>query len=546
MSRIAALCCSVLLPWIAQAWEGGWLDELAPAYPDTKAEPALSTLTIDVPRHSLAGAHLLLSGIPAGTPITVSAAGKDFPVSLYRLVDVPVEENTGVNSRTERFGGGINPSVIRRAPFRIFEALEPCDGHLVAGKDTVTALRIEVAIPALGDCGGHGFPVTVTAGGTTKTFQLNVQVHPATVPALGKDSFGYTNWFSVGAIAKAHKVDLWSEPFWTVLDNYAALMARGRQNTFLLHLGDFFTKQVDGSFKFERDRLQRYVKTFEQHGLWLIEGGHLAGRTGGQWGSKTLDFSIGGGRTDTPEAAARLDQILKPLAAEIKANGWEGRWLQHIADEPSSELVPAYKALADEARKRLPAGVRLFDATMTQELDGVVDAWCPQVQEYQGNRKFFDGQLAQHRNVWVYTCLIPGGKWLNRLLDQERLRPVYLCWSLEKYQLDGFLHWGGTYWSADPFGKSIVPNEQAPGTKNYLPAGDTHVWYPGPDRPWSTTRFEAHRIGLEDAELLRKLRLQNPQLHDQLMQDNLRAYNDYNTDVAKYRACRRLLLDAVK
>jgi hypothetical protein len=30
------------------------------------------------------------------------------------------------------------------------------------------------------------------------------------------------------------------------------------------------------------------------------------------------------------------------------------------------------------------------------------------------------------------------------------------------------------------------------------------------------------------------------------MQDNLRAYNDYNTDVAKYRASRRQLLDAVK
>jgi hypothetical protein len=545
MRWITVVCCATLLPLFAYAWDGGWMDELTPAYPDSKADPAQGNLTVDVPRNSIAGAHLLLSGIAPGTPITVSAAGKDFPVSLYRLVDVPVEENTGINSRTELYGGGINPHVIRRAPFRIFEALEPCDGHLVAGKDTAIALRVEVKIPASGDCGGHGFPVTVKAGEQTKIFQLNVQVHKATVPALGKDSFGYTNWFSSGAIVKAHKVELWSEPFWTVLDNYAGMMAHGRQNTFLLHLADFYTKQADGSFKLERERLLRYVKTFEKHGLWLIEGGHLAGRTGGKWGVKTLDFSVGGGRTDVPEAAARLDQILKPLAEEIKANGWESRWLQHIADEPSAELVAAYKSLADETRKRLPAGIRLFDATMTQALDGVIDAWCPQVQEYQANRKFFDDQLARHRNVWVYTCLTPGGKYLNRLLDQERLRPLYLCWSLEKYQLDGFLHWGGTYWSSDPFGKSVVQH-YAPDPNNRLPPGDTHVWYPGADRPWSTTRFEAHRIGLEDAELLRKLRTQNPQLHEQLMQDNLRAYNDYNTDVAKYRASRRQLLDAVK
>ncbi len=534
-------CAFSLFPIAAHAWDGGWLDELAPVYPDSKADGAQTKFAVDVPRRSIAGAHLLISGVPEKTKITIGIP-KD--CRLFQLRAVPVEENTGIKSRTERFGGGINPYVIRRAPFRIFEALEPCDGKITAGADAI-ALRVETDVPADAKIETLDLPVTVSDGAVTKTFTLTVNIHAAIVPPIGKDSFGFTNWFSLKPMAKTHKVELWTEPFWEVLDRYAALMARGRQNTFILSLHDFFTKQADGTWKLERERLRRYVKIFEKHGLWFIEGGHLAGRTGGDWGSATMDFTIGGGHTNSPEAAARLDQLLLPLAEEITTNGWADRWLQHIADECTDIMVPAYKAFVVETRKRLPSGVRIFDATMTQSLDGSIDDWCPQVQEYQAHQKFFDDQLAQHHHVWVYTCLIPGGKFLSRLLDQERLRPVYLGWSLEKYQLDGFLHWGGNYWSDDPFNKSIRPNEPTPHTNNYLPAGDSNVWYPGVDGPLSTTRFEAHRIGLEDAELLRKLRQTNPKLHNQLMQDNLRAYNDYNTDIAIYRKARATILRAL-
>ena len=63
-------------------------------------------------------------------------------------------------------------------------------------------------------------------------------------------------------------------------------------------------------------------------------------------------------------------------------------------------------------------------------------------------------------------------------------------------RLDGFLHWGLNQYHADPFAQSVVDHTAAPGTENRLPAGDTHVLYPGPDGPWSSVRFEAHRIGL--------------------------------------------------
>ena len=521
----------------APAWEAGWSDELTPIYPDRPVAGEPAQWETDVPRGSLAGAHVLISGVPEGAVLSIEAPDD---VRVFRLVAVPVEENTGLDSRTERFTGKTNPHVIRRAPFHIFEALEPIRDRVASDGNTM-ALRVEIPVSPAADPETLERAIVLREGAETRTLTLRVRVHAATVPALADQHHGYVNWHSTTKIARAHGVEPWSEAFWPLLDRYAELMARGRQNMVLLGMGDLFTRQPDGTLRFERDRLHRYVRTMERHGITRIAGGHLAGRTGGRWESTTLDLVLDGGRSDGPDAAARLDAMLAPLAREIREQGWTARWLQHIADEPTGELLAPYRALVEEVRRRLPEGVRIFEATMTRALDGTVDVWCPQIQEYERHRAFFDDQIARGRGVWVYTCLIPGGPHLNRLLDQERLRPVYLGWSLSKYDLHGFLHWGGTYWTDDPFGVSV--RQHAPDNpNNRLPAGDSHIWYPGPDRPWSSTRFEAHRIGMEDAELLRRLKTLRPEQYAELMDSQLKSYTDYNTDVAAYRKARRHLL----
>ena len=522
------------------AWEAGWSDELTPIYPDRPVAGEPAQWETDVPREGIAETHVLISGIPEGAVLSVEAPDD---VRVFRLVAVPVEENTGLDSRTERFTGQTNPHVIRRAPFRIFEALEPIRDRVTSDGSTL-ALRVEIPIPPAADPGELEREVVLREGAEARRLTLRVRVYAATVPPLADQHYGYVNWHSSSKIASAHRVEPWSEEFWAVMDRYAAMMARGRQNMVLLSLNDMFSRRPDGTWQLEKDRLHRYVRTFERHGVTQLAGGHLAGRTGGRWEASTLDLILGGGRTEGPQADARLDEILLPLAREIREQGWASRWLQHIADEPTGGLLAPYRALVEEVRRRLPEGVRIFEATMTRALDGTVDVWCPQIQEYESHRDFFDGQMAQGRGVWVYTCLTPGGPHLNRLLDQERLRPVYLGWSLSKYNLRGFLHWGGTYWTDDPFGVSV--RQHAPeNPNNRLPAGDSHIWYPGPKGPWSSTRFEAHRIGMEDAELLRRLQAVRPELHAALMNQQLRTYTDFNKDVRVYREARRVMLSAL-
>ncbi|RLD77347.1 MAG: hypothetical protein DRJ07_14835, partial [Bacteroidetes bacterium] len=119
-------------------------------------------------------------------------------------------------------------------------------------------------------------------------------------------------------------------------------------------------------------------------------------------------------------------------------------------------------------------------------------------------------------------------------------RQVYLGWSLSKFELEGYLHWGlNHYKTTNPFSKSVVDHPAVPNTKNKLPAGDTHILYPGVDGPWSTLRMNAHRMGMEDAELFKQLEKKE---RIKLMEKCFKLYDDYKTDVMLYREVKKTLL----
>jgi anthranilate phosphoribosyltransferase len=79
----------------------------------------------------------------------------------------------------------------------------------------------------------------------------------------------------------------------------------------------------------------------------------------------------------------------------------------------------------------------------------------------------------------------------------------------------------------------------------YLPAGDSHILYPIKEGPLSSHRFEAHRIGMEDYELLAQLKSHDSARAQKIIARVLQGFDKYSKDVAEYRIARRLLLEAV-
>lgn len=532
---------------LAAAQDVALVDELAVLYPDMAVPADATQYASDTPRGVPAGVHVLVH-VPAGTEhlaCTLMEDTRPVPAArFYRLIDVPVEQNTGVSSRTEMFDGKENPDVVRDAPFRVFEVLQPFEGETAVSPDTpIVAIRVEVPIAADAEAVTHTYTVHVSAGEWHGVGEWRLRVWPVAVPPVSVESLGYTNWLNVGNIAKYHDVEKWSAAFWPVLAQYADLMHRGRQNTIIVYWGEFLRRTGPGVYAVEQERLNRFLRTFLDRGFVRIEGGHLAYRHNGEWESPRLDLAFTGEDVTSEAGRQELSGLLHAIRQALDAAGLpaEVRYLQHLADEPIDKNAAAYRTLADAVHAEMP-GVRIFEATMSEQLVGAVDVWCPQTSAYQRHRDFFQARQQAGEEVWVYTCLVPGGPWLNRLLDQERLRQTYLAWALVKHDLGGFLHWGLNYQRANPFEQSVVPHEG--GGKNFLPAGDSHVIYPGDTGPWSGQRFEAHRIGFEDAELLRMLKARDPQQADALIDRVLHSFKDFDKDVEHYRAAKRALLEA--
>jgi hypothetical protein len=361
------------------------------------------------------------------------------------------------------------------------------------------------------------------------------------IPPVERDSFPYTNWFDLALMAQRHGLTAWSEAHWRMIRRYADLMVRARQNVFRCEPADVFGL-VRGRPVLNRERLRRLVRTFARAGMHYIEGGHLANRKGGDWTSPILELQFTRVAATSPKGNAALACMAGQLMDEIERNGWRGRWLQHVADEPTATNAADYRILVGMVRKYMP-GIPILEATMDENLVGSVDVWCPQPQEYEKHRARFEAQRALGDRVWFYTCCTPGGPWLNRLMDQELLRPALLGWGAALYDLDGVLHWGLNCYrpGQDPFQQSVV----AHGADAFLPAGDTHVVYPGADGPWSSLRLEAQREGFEDYELLRLLRGRNKRKADAIIRRAIRGFSKYTKDVNVFRAARRALLDAL-
>jgi len=518
-------------------------DSLEFLYADSQvgSNPCRS-LNVDVARGGTASVHVLLNDVPEGRTIRLVVRHQDRAVrqaSWFRLVDVPVEVNTGPVGFIEKQGER-NLHVTRRAPFRVYDAMEPVGSTLKAAASTV-ALRLH--LPAPGRPGKRDYVLELGAGGETSELSLQVEVHPPVIPPAGESGFPYTNWFSLDLMAERHGLEKWSQSHWRMIRRYANLMVHARQNTFWIPLGYIFSMKR-GVPVLDRQKLRRIVRTFTDAGMHYIEGGHVAGRTRGEWNATTFDIAlVKGVRATSVEGNAVLARIARQLMEEIDRQGWRERWIQHVTDEPADPNAVDYRILTGMVRRHMP-GLPLLDATMDPGMAGSVDIWCPQVQEYQKHRKKFEDARAVGDRAWFYTCCFPGGPWLNRLLDMELLRPALFGWAAALYDLQGFLHWGLNHYKPfqDPFAQSVVDH----GGGNSLPAGDTHIVYPGQGRPWSSLRLEAQREGLEDYELLQRLEQRDPGRAKTTIRRAIRGFDKYTKKASTLRVARRSLLTALQ
>ncbi len=503
MSRLA--CCLLvafaaasagvagsLKVWVAGQHEKVFRDTLPPADPATAVrleaarnefEPAQIAIRSQVP---IAGLTVELSPLRHADGKAVIPAGN---LAWNFVGFIPLKKNTRDSERLW----------VRRAPCEVPDPLLE-ERKLDLKANTTQPVWLTVRVPPDAEPGSYRGEVRVVAGGESAALPIHLTVWPFSLPS--ERHLLITNWFNVSRIARAHKVDIWSEDFWRVLARYAEAMAAHRQNVVLVswRLVEV-RRRRDGSLAFDYSLFDRFVETFERAGVAdRIEIGHVGHFGPGGWGGKEIVLrSV----TATDEATGKRvnlgpDEGLAPLLADLQkhleAKGWLQKAMIHVADEPSIGNVASWRKASEFVHRAAPR-LRRIDAIETLDFTGALEVWVPKLSHYERWRQAYEARRAGNE-FWYYICCHPyGNHYPNRFLDYPLACVRVLHWINFAYDLKGYLHWGLNFWPQEPFG---TPPDR-------LPPGDTHVVYPGRSGPLSSLRWEIQRESAEDFEYLHLL-----------------------------------------
>jgi hypothetical protein len=394
--------------------------------------------------------------------------------------------------------------------------LAPCDmpDPLLENRTLDLAARttqpvwITVKVPKDAAPGVYRGEVAAISGDVRADLPIELTVDPFTLPE--ERHLIVTNWFSLDNISKAHHAEMWSEPFWTMLERYARNMAEHRQNVVMTPWTLIkIQKKADGKLAFDYRRFDRFVELFQRAGVnGRIEIEHVGGGKSG-WGTEVGLTSVTAtdAKTGKPIVLGP-EEGLKPMLADLERHldqrGWLERSMIHVADEATLDSLDSYRQAAEFVRQA--PRLRRIDAIETVDCSGALEVWVPQLIHFDRWRQAYEARR-KNNEFWYYICCNPRGNvYPNRFLDFPLSRIRVLHWINFSERLSGYLHWGLNSWSADPFG---VPEAG-------LPPGDTHVLYPGSHGPLSSIRWEIQRESIEDFEYLELLTAKTAALKQRL------------------------------
>ena len=503
-------------------------------YPDSVvADTGTKTIDIVSAKEAYVGVQILLNDLVVGNMIDLSCT---LPVGVqlevYRQIDVLCEKNTGpvCFCVDETKGESAESYTIRKAPFRVYDALEPVTKKLVATGET-QALYLAFYIENGAQTGVNEFELSIN----NVKISAKIEVFAVTIPS--EKNLYISNWYRLDNIAAQHNVDIWSPEHWELIDKYADLMARTRQTHFWIpnEIREI-SKNPDGTYAFNFGRTKQLIEMFLAKGFTHIEGNLIYARAS-FWDDtfivNVLDKTY---PAKSPEAYEFVSQYLKAWRAFLLDNNWLDLLHQHVGDEPIEACKDEYRILSSIVRKHLP-GVPLMEAVETYDLDGAVDIWIPKNNYFNENRDKFERIRNNGEELWFYTCCYPGGHYLNRLWDMPLIRTRLLHWGNYRYDLKGYLHWGFNWCDTDknPFDQKDI----------FFPPGDTHISYPAGREVWGSMRLEAMRAGVQDFELFNMLAKQNKPFADEICRTGLPAFDEPNEDSVHFEKLRYQLLQAL-
>ncbi|MEU5029457.1 DUF4091 domain-containing protein [Streptomyces milbemycinicus] len=375
-------------------------------------------------------------------------------------------------------------------------------------------------IPNKARPGAYKGTVKVEADGRTQaSYPLTIEVADASAPDSDDYSFFLDVWAQPETIAQAHGVRLWSDKHWKLIEAYSRdLASRGQKviNTTIVdnpwhHQWSLGTRESqtatpyssmvgwtwDGkSFSFDFGRWDKYVRTARRAGLGPDIGAfsmlafqdkeHLTytdTRTG-----KTVyeNVDLGGDRWREAWGA-----FLPAFEKHLKAKGWlENTWLSF--DERPIDTMKVVKDFVHEVAPVFDDRISVAGSISTEGVASNLSV------DWGGIDAMTKEKAAERRAAGKITTFYVYGSPAhpNTLSYSPAVESRMLPWISAQRNLDGFLRWSYNSWTRDPFNQPV----------HIFTQGDEYLVYPGKDGPMSSIRWEQLKEGIEDYELIARLR----------------------------------------
>lgn len=363
------------------------------------------------------------------------------------------------------------------------------------------SLWIDVEIPQTAEAGTYPVEIELLHKGEVLTQErVEIQIIDAVLPQL---PIPHTEWFHSDCLANYYEVEVFSEDYWRIVENFVRTAAKHRQNMLLTPLftppldtaigGERRTVQLidvtvdaDGGYQFGFEKLHRWVKMAKDCGIRFFEMSHLFTQWGAIAAPKIMGVKNGeyqqlfGWDTDASGNEYRefLHAFLTALKPELEKLGIAEDTYFHVSDEPTMQQIDTYRAAKEIISEELK-GYGMFDALsdygfyeqgLVQQPVCALDHITPFLksrEEGKGPEK-----------LWGYYCVGQATKVSNRFIVQPGYRTRVLGAQLYKYELAGFLQWGYNFYNSALSVRQINPYE-CTDADGAFPSGDAFVVYPG-------------------------------------------------------------------
>lgn len=475
-------------------------------------------------------------------PLSISAECDGLPISIYKIGYVPIVHGQSAiaDVGSEERGSGMYPDMLlpRKATPTIIATgctdgripfFEEDEKNIVnATFDTTQGIWFVVNE----DCReieAKSYDIVIKAKSMNtnevlaeKTFTL--EIIDALLP---ETDVKYTNWFHYDCLADVYNIEIFSEEYFEILEDYLKHAATNGMNMLLIPA---FTPALDtyvgaerktaqlvkimvnnGEYSFDLSLLERFMLLADKCGIKYFEHTHLFS----QWGAghcpniyANVDGEykrIFGWETDSAAGEYRrfLEAYIPKYLDLAKKLGFSERLFFHISDEPTADVEESY-GKAVETVKGLFDDYMSGDALSQYEFceKGFVKTPIVSVSRVE---EFFE----KTKDLWIYYT---GGYYegsglntcMNRVITSKPPRTRVLGLQMFRYKANGFLHWAYNYYY-DRMSKGVFDPKSDPCGYKQLP-GASFLIYPATDRKAiSSLREKYMREGLSDYRALKLL-----------------------------------------